>query len=159
MPTITQTVSGYAVVPAWGGPDNFVNVAGRGWTDQQGLCQDDGRRFRLRTGRLIPFYVPITNPVIFDGIRLQANHAAITFELGAPAILTSFQVWDRTTNIFTSPPLAINGNFRRQWIPGQNAFDLPFDMPVQGSLAIKVSILAIAEAEVIFTGAGIRFHS
>jgi hypothetical protein len=159
MKSVIHTVSGHAVVAAWGGPDNFLNVDSKGWTDQQGLCQDDGRRFRIRGGKLVDFYIPFTNPVIVDDVRFHADFAAVTFQLSPTAVLTSFQVWDRTTNVFTSPPLAITGNYRRRWSIDENAFVLPFDAAVQGSLAIKVSMSSTDVAEVIFTGAGLKFHA
>jgi hypothetical protein len=159
MANFVQTVSGHAIVPAWGGPDNFLNVDGKGWTDQQGLGEDDGKRFRIRGGRVVDFYAPITNPVIFNDVRLQANYAAVTLDLPPGATLLFFGVWDRTTPIFTSPPLAVSGNYRRIWVTNQNAFVLTADFPVQGALVIKVTILASSDVDVKFTGAGIRFHN
>lgn len=159
MAIFTQTISGYAIVPAWGGPDNFLNVEGRNWTDQQGYCQNDGRRFRIRGGRVVAFYAPVTNPVFVNDVRVRGDYAALTFELDPTALLTSFQVWDRTTNVFTSPPLTTTGNYRRFWITGQNAFDLTSNLEVQGNLAIRCDILATADSNVIFTGAGIRFRT
>jgi hypothetical protein len=159
MAIFLQTVSGHAVIPAWGGPENFQNVGGRSWTDQQGFGQDDGKHFRIRGGRNVDFYVPLTNPAIAEDVRLQANYAGVTFEVIGPAFMTSFQVWDRTTMVFMSPPLVVAGNHRIIWAENQNAFALTADMPVQGNLSIKVSFLAPGDADVIFTGAGIRFHN
>ena len=81
MAEYTVTISGHAVLPAWGGPDNFLNVDGRGWTDQQGLGENDGKRFRIRGGRIVDFFVPVTNPLYINDERVQSNAAAVTFEL------------------------------------------------------------------------------
>jgi len=149
----------HAIIPAHGGPDNFANVDGLAWTDQQGLGELDGKRFRIRGGKSIDFYVPITNPAIFGGVRLKADYAAVTFSLPPTALLIAFQVIDRTTPVFSRDGLAVTGNFRRVWVENSNAFILSENMEVQGALAIKVTILSGAETDITFTGAGIRFHN
>jgi hypothetical protein len=158
MAAFVQTVSGHAVLPAWGGPANFLNVDGLAWTDQQGLCQNDGKRFRLRGGRSVDFYVPVTNPLIVNDAQMRADFAAVTLELPATAPLISFQVWDRTTIVFSSPPLFVTGSFRRLWVENSNAFRLA-DAFVVGNLSIKLTVLALGDSDVLFTGAGIRFHN
>ena len=154
-----QTISGHGIFPAQGGPVNFANVDGLPWTDQQGLGEDDGKRFIVRGGHAVDFYAPITNPVIFNGVRLKADYAAVTFELPPSALLISFQVWDRTTNVFSQGGLAVTGNFRRVWVENSNAFKLTADMEVHGALVVKVTIVSNGDSDIKFTGAGIRFHN
>src|SRR4029450_1735638 len=158
MANYIQTVSGHAVVPAQGGPDNFANVGGLAWTDQQGLGVNEGKRFRIWANKPVQFFVPITNPVIFNDIRLRANRAAITLRLQKQdAFLTEFAVFDRITEIFRKTGLSTTGDHSNMWKEDENTFALP-DMPVDGHLVIIVTIRTDADAEVTFTGGGIQFH-
>jgi hypothetical protein len=158
MGNYVQTISGHAVVPAIPGPYNFANVGNIPWTDQQGYGILEGRRFRIKANIFTSFFAPITNPVIFNDVRLSANFAVVTLSLQAQdAFLTDFRVIDRVTPFFERRGLNVTGDFRNVWSAGSNAFDMP-DRPVDGHLVIQVTIRTDADADVIFTGAGIRFH-
>ena len=157
MANYIQTVSGHAVIPAQAGPDNFANVRGFPWTDQQGLAVNEGKTFRMWADRTVRFYLPITNPVIFRDTRLSANLAAITLRLqDQDAFLTEFAVFDRLTQVFRRSGLNVTGNHSNTW-GVDNTFALP-DRRVDGHLVMIATIHTDAEAEITFTGGGIQFH-
>jgi hypothetical protein len=159
MANYIQTVSGHAVVPGWPGPDNFLNVGGRGWTDQQGFGIRTGKRFRIKANKTVEFFAPITNPVVFNDVRLRANFAAVTLSLQPQdAFLIGFSVMDRLAVYFEQSGLNVTGDFSNVWNTGSNAFNLP-DTPVDGHLVIVATIRTDADADVTFTGAGITFHN
>jgi hypothetical protein len=158
MGNYVQTISGHAFVPSIPGPNNFANVGDIDWTHQQGYGVLQGRRFRIVPNVMASFFAPITNPVIFNDIRLSANFAAVTLSLQPQdAFLNEFRVIDRLTTVFERTGLNVTGDFSNVWVTGSNAFDLP-DRPVDGHLVIQVTIKTDAFADVTFTGAGIRFH-
>jgi len=159
MANYVQTISGHGIMPGWGGPDNFLNVGGRGWTDQQGFGTGTGKTFRIKANKDVEFFAPITNPVIFDGARLRANYAAVTVNLQRQdAFLVDFSVFDRLATYFSKSGLNWSDDYSNRWVPDQNAFALP-DTPVDGHLVIRVTIHTDADADVVFTGAGIQFHN
>jgi hypothetical protein len=106
----------------------------------------------------VEFFAPITNPVIFNDVRLRANFAVVTLRLAdQDAFLVRFTVFDRITQFFQRGGLNVTGDFRNTWNEGSNGFTLP-DAEVDGHLVIGLTIRTDAECEVQFTGAGIRFH-
>jgi hypothetical protein len=123
MANYIQTVSKHSVVPSQAGPDNFANVRGFSWTDQQGLGVDQGKTFRIWAGKTVRFCLPITNPVIFRDVRLRANLAAITLDLqNQDAFLSEFAVFDRTTEIFRKNGLNVTGDHSKTWTAANTLF-------------------------------------
>ena len=157
MAEYSQLVPGYVVRAQWPGPDYFLNVSGLSWTDQQGLAQGGGTTYSGRGGTSNWFHFPITNPTIFNGVRLKCNLAAVTLNLRPAATLIRFHLWDRVNRFFTRDGLSVGGDLSNTWNPGQNMFTFA-DHSVDGAVGISVAISFTADSDVTFTGAGLRFH-
>jgi len=152
-----ELVPGYVVRAERPGPDFFQNVAGLAWTDQQGLSQGWGTTYRGRGGTSNWFHLPITNPTIFNGVRLRCNLAAVTLNLRPGATLTNFHLWDRVSRFFTRDGLSVGGDLSNTWNSNLNVFSFA-DHSVDGAVGISVAISFTNDSEVTFTGAGLRFH-
>jgi hypothetical protein len=151
-------VPGYVVRPERYGPDVFLNVGGLSWTDQQGLSRGWGTTFLSKAGISNWFPFPKTNPTILAGVLLRCNLAAVTLNLQVTdAFLRAVHVWDRVNRFAEFNGLNVTGDFSNTWIPGQNVFTFP-DHLVDGAVGISVLVFFDSNAEVTFTGAGLKFH-
>jgi hypothetical protein len=151
-------VPGYAVRPETYGPGVFQNVNGVPWTDQQGLSRAWGTTFRGKKDFRIWFHFPITTPTILAGVRQKCNLAAVTLNLApADAFLQSFHLYDRLNRFFFRDNLNETGDLDDTVVMNRNMFTFP-DHEVNGWVGISVMIFFDADADVTFTGAGVRFH-
>lgn len=148
-------VPGYVVRAQQPGPSRFLNVDGRDWTDQQGFAEGGGTTYRGKGHQANWFHFPITNPTIFEGARLTCTSAAVTLNLRAGALLTNFYLWDRTNNFFARDGLSVGGDLSNSWTLNQNLFT--FNHVVDGAVGISVAVTFSSDANVTFTGAGLRF--
>jgi hypothetical protein len=154
------TTSGHSVVPGLYGPENLLNIGGLSWTDQQGVADTAGKRFRIRQGKTITFRVPVPNLVMLNAVRLKCNMMAVTLILqDQDAFLRGVSLWDRYSLVVDFSGFSLTGSqYGTSWVLGENAFMFT-DYEVQGSLSIAVRVSTDADAEVSFSGAGLRFHN
>jgi hypothetical protein len=107
-------VTGHAVVPTQGGPDVFDNVAGLGWTDQQGHRRVTDVRFNGKGGqRPVDFHFPITVPFAFgpgtSALAMTVDTVVVTFFTDPAVNVSRIRVADRTGAVlFNSGLLALS---------------------------------------------------
>jgi hypothetical protein len=146
---------GHIVRAQWPGPTRFQNLPNAPWTDQQGFAEGWGTTYRGIGGTANWFHFGITNPTIVEGVRLTCNLAAVTLNLRSGALLSNFYLWDRTDNFFARDGLSVGGDLSNSWVSNQNAFAV--NKQVQGAIGISVRVTFSSDANVTFTGAGLRF--